>query len=254
MVGVMDEKTRQQYLKILGVSVWQSKTSVLPTRDKLAVVTETATEDVALVKEEKCLAAADDNANIAASPMNTWQDLQDSIQNCQRCELYQYRQQALMGDGNLQADVVFIGEAPDDIDDKAGHILAGQAGELFDAMLKAINLDRQKIYVLNMLKCKLPDTRTPHTSELLCCDDYLQQQIKLLEPKVIYAMGNAVQHLLLTQQPLAALRRRAHYYNGIPLIVSLSPLQLLQTPEHKRKAWQDLLELKKTLALHSDSH
>jgi len=246
----MDELARQQYLKIMGVSVWQSKVAVPPIAEVVASVEDAVVVDELESVSEKSLSAVpvETVPQIAEAPLNDWETLQNNIQNCQRCELNQHRQQALMGEGSQQADIVFIGEAPDDVDDNAGQLFAGQAGQLLDAMLKAIDLDRQKIYLLNMLKCKLPDSRAPHTSELLCCDDYLQQQINLLQPKVIYAMGNAVQHLLLTQQPLAALRRRAHHYNGIPVIVSLSPQQLLQSPEDKRKAWQDLLQLKKTLA------
>jgi len=250
----MDEQLRQQYLKIMGVSVWQNKTAVPP-----AVEILTLLDDIPLVnniespcKEPSLRAVVEPVPEVNKPAMDGWQILQENIQNCQRCELNQYRQQALVGEGHQQADVVFIGEAPNDVDDKAGQVCAGQAGQLLDAMLKAIELDRQKIYWLNLLKCKLPESRAPHTSELLCCDDYLQQQINLLQPKVIYAMGNAVQHLLLTQQPLAAMRRRAHHYNGIPVIVSLSPQQLLQSPDDKRKAWQDLLQLKKTLASFSD--
>ena len=248
----MDEIARQQYLKIMGVSVWQSKYAMPQTEviapTEVAPIVEEAPSPEILLPVEPVTPAPQSEVLVA----DGWQDLQNNIQSCQRCELHQHRQQALMGEGNQQADIVFIGEAPDDVDDKAGQLFAGQAGQLLDAMLKAIGLDRQSIYLLNMLKCKLPESREPHTSELLCCDDYLQQQINLLQPKLIYAMGNAVQELLLTQQPLAAMRRRAHHYNGIPVIVSLSPQQLLKSPEDKRKAWQDLLQLKKTLASFSD--
>ena len=240
----MDEAVRQQYLKLMGVPVWQTRVPMPAVAEPEISAPQIPASEIKaapVVAKEKIpldvVAPAEKNIG--------WDGLQAAIQSCQLCELHQGRKQALTGEGNPTADVLLIGEAPDEVDDQAGQVFAGEAGQLLDAMLKAIGLDRQQVYLLNLLKCQLPEGRKPHTSELLCCDDFLQQQISLLQPKVIYAMGEAANHLLLTQQPLAAMRRRAHSYNGIPVIVSLSPKQLLQNPADKRKAWQDLLQLKK---------
>ncbi|MDH5736298.1 MAG: uracil-DNA glycosylase, partial [Gammaproteobacteria bacterium] len=133
-------------------------------------------------------------------------------------------------------------------EDRQGEPFVGHAGHLLDAMLQAIGLDRQKVYIANVLKCRPPDNRKPHTSEIVCCDAYLQQQIKLVQPKIILALGRiAAQHLLVSHETLAVLREKKHTYNGIAMRVSYHPAYLLRKPIEKRKSWQDLLAVKQLL-------
>jgi len=177
-----------------------------------------------------------------------WQQLQQAVSQCQLCELHSCRSQAVFGIGNSTADLMIIGDAPENEDERQGEPFLGGSRDLLDAMLKAIDLDRQKVYITNVLKCRPPDNRHPHTSETVCCDPYLQQQIKLVQPKLILALGRiAAHHLLVSQKPLAELRQQQYKYNGIPLMVSYHPAYLLRKPVEKRKSWQDLLAVKRLL-------
>jgi DNA polymerase len=177
-----------------------------------------------------------------------WSSLQQTVSQCQLCELHASRTQTVFGVGSPDADVLIIAEAPGDEEDVTGEPFVGRAGKLLDAMLHAIQFDRQQVYITNVLKCRTPQNRDPHTSEILCCDAYLQRQIALIKPKVILALGRvAAQHLLITQNPLASLRGRIHSCNGIPLLATYHPAYLLRTPAEKGKVWQDLLQLKQVL-------
>ena len=150
--------------------------------------------------------------------------------------------------GNQSAQLLIIGEAPGADEDRLGEPFLGHAGQLLDAMLRAIQLDRQQVYIANVLKCRPPQNRDPHTSEIICCDGYLQRQIALIQPKLILAVGRvAAHHLLLTKNALGSLRGRMHRYNGIPLMVTYHPAYLLRTPADKGKAWLDLLQVKRLL-------
>ena len=177
-----------------------------------------------------------------------WGQLQQAVAGCQLCELHSSRSNTVFGVGNQNADLLLIGEAPGADEDLKGEPFVGRAGQLLDAMLKAINLDRQQVYISNVLKCQPPDNRNPHVSETLCCDPYLQRQIALIQPKLILALGRvAAHHLLVSQDALGKLREKQHNYNGIPLLVSYHPAYLLRKPVDKRKSWQDLLKVKQQL-------
>ncbi len=136
-----------------------------------------------------------------------------------------------------------IGEAPGAEEDRRGEPFVGRAGQLLDAMLAAIDLDRSRAYIANILKCRPPNNRDPLVNEVACCEPYLQQQIALIQPRLILVVGRiAAQNLLKTDEPLARLRGRVHRYGErqIPLIVTYHPAYLLRTPGDKRKAWEDL--------------
>ena len=237
----LPDDMRLQYLNDMGIQSWSLKYSpdVEPEADGLL--------------DENARAEQQDTA-IVESPVATdissfgWQQLQQAVSQCQLCELHGSRGQTVFGVGNPAADLMIIGDAPEDEDDRLGEPFRGAIGDLLDAMLKAIDLDRKTVYLTNVLKCQPPDNRHPHTSETVCCDPYLQQQIKLVQPKLILALGRiAAHHLLVSQKSLAELRQQKHTYNGIPLMVSYHPAYLLRKPTEKRKSWQDLLAVKELL-------
>lgn len=172
-----------------------------------------------------------------------WDGLQRQVTTCTRCDLHRTRTQTVFGVGHRQADWLIIGEAPGAEEDKRGEPFVGRAGQLLDAMLMAVGLDRSRVYIANILKCRPPNNRDPQPNEVTCCESYLQQQIALLQPKLILAVGRiAAQNLLKTDQPLGRLRGRAHSYGEaqIPVIVTYHPAYLLRSPADKRKAWEDL--------------
>ena len=186
----------------------------------------------------------------APVPARGWIPLKAAVSGCVKCGLHKTRTQTVFGVGDEDADWMLIGEAPGAEEDRLGDPFVGQAGKLLDNMLAAINLSRRKnVYIANVLKCRPPGNRNPTPEEVAQCSPHLLQQIELIKPKLIVAMGRfAAQTLLETGASIASLRGRLHRYAGVPLIVTYHPAYLLRTLEDKAKAWEDLLFAKKTMA------
>ncbi len=185
-----------------------------------------------------------------SKPAAGWIPLKAAVSGCVRCGLHKTRTQTVFGVGDENADWMLIGEAPGAEEDRLGDPFVGQAGKLLDNMLAAINLSRRKnVYIANVLKCRPPGNRNPTPEEVAQCSPHLLQQIELIKPKLILAMGRfAAQTLLETGASIASLRGRVHRYAGVPLVVTYHPAYLLRTLEDKAKAWEDLLFSKKTMA------
>ncbi|MDA8390371.1 MAG: uracil-DNA glycosylase [Gammaproteobacteria bacterium] len=174
----------------------------------------------------------------AADP---WVPLAARVQDCRLCVLHQTRTQTVLGTGSREARWFFVGEAPGADEDRQGEPFVGRAGQLLDAMLRALSLAREEVYIANVLKCRPPRNRDPEAAEVQQCLPYLEQQIALVAPTVLVALGRiAAQSLLGTTAPLGGLRGRVHHYQGIPLIVTYHPAYLLRSPADKRHAWDDL--------------
>jgi DNA polymerase len=145
--------------------------------------------------------------------------------------------------GNLQAEWLVVGEAPGAEEDRQGEPFVGRAGQLLNAMLRAIGLAREQVYIANVLKCRPPQNRDPMASETMECLPFLDRQIALLKPKIMLVVGRiAAQNLLRTDAKLGALRQQVHTFgaSGVPLVVTYHPAYLLRSPAEKRKAWEDL--------------
>ncbi|MCC6202117.1 MAG: uracil-DNA glycosylase [Gammaproteobacteria bacterium] len=173
-----------------------------------------------------------------------WDELAALVAGCERCELHRGRTQTVFGVGNRAARWMVIGEAPGAEEDKRGEPFVGRAGQLLDAMLAAIGLDRQQVYIANILKCRPPNNRDPRPEEVTCCAPYLQRQIELVAPELILAVGRiAAQNLLQVDTPIGRMRGQLFEYGPrrIPVIVTYHPAYLLRSPREKRKVWQDLL-------------
>jgi DNA polymerase len=184
-----------------------------------------------------------------SKPTAGWIPLKAAVSGCTKCGLHKTRSQTVFGVGDENADWMLIGEAPGAEEDRLGDPFVGQAGKLLDNMLAAINLSRRKnVYIANVLKCRPPGNRNPTPEEVAQCSPHLLQQIELIKPKLIVAMGRfAAQTLLETGASIASLRGRLHSYAGVPLIVTYHPAYLLRTLEDKAKAWEDLVFAKKTM-------
>ena len=176
--------------------------------------------------------------------------LKAAVSACTACALHRGRAQAVFGVGDEQADWLLVGEAPGAEEDQQGEPFVGQAGQLLDAMLAAIEQKRgSNLYIANVLKCRPPGNRNPDPAEVAQCAPHLARQIELIRPRLILAMGRfAAQTLLGTDASIASLRGRLHSCQGVPLIVTYHPAYLLRTPTDKAKAWQDLLFAVKTMA------
>lgn len=179
-----------------------------------------------------------------------WEALQARVAGCTACELHKTRTQTVFGVGNRHAEWLIVGEAPGAEEDRLGEPFVGRAGQLLNAMLEAIGLKRERVYIANILKCRPPNNRDPRPEEVACCEPYLKRQVDLLRPKIILAVGRiAAQNLLKTDTRIGALRAKRYTYadTGIPVVVTYHPAYLLRSPKEKRKAWQDLQYAQKIL-------
>ena len=178
-----------------------------------------------------------------------WIELKQAVPACTACSLHKGRAQTVFGVGDENADWLLVGEAPGAEEDRLGEPFVGQAGRLLDNMLAAIELRRgDNVYIANVLKCRPPGNRNPEPDEVAKCTPFLRQQIALIQPKLIVAMGRfAAQTLLSTDATIASLRGRLHDYAGVPLVVTYHPAYLLRNLPDKSKAWADLVFAKKAM-------
>ncbi|MBS0358604.1 MAG: uracil-DNA glycosylase [Proteobacteria bacterium] len=171
-----------------------------------------------------------------------WDDLRSKVAECTACDLCKTRKQTVFGVGSLQAKLMIVGEAPGFYEDAQGEPFVGKAGQLLNAMLQAIGLKREEVYIANVLKCRPPNNRDPAPEEVVKCTPFLKRQVALLKPKLIIALGRHAAHFLLdTHESLSKLRNKMYAYatTEVPLIVSYHPAYLLRNPIDKKHAYQD---------------
>ena len=198
---------------------------------------------------EPAAAAPADDRTAAIAAMD-WEALRQAVADCRACGLCEARKQAVLGVGDVHADWLFVGEGPGADEDERGEPFVGQAGKLLDAMLAAIDLKRgNTVYIANAVKCRPPGNRTPEPGETAACWPFLARQIRLLQPKLIVALGKpAAQTLLQHEITISRARGVVHDFAGIPLIVTYHPAYLLRNLPDKAKAWEDLCFMRKTMA------
>ncbi len=281
----MDEKQRRAYLAALGIPLWerrlmstqpadtesapgrapkQSFMPPLPARaqgEASCASAELGAKSQQGLKPRETDGGAERSVqavlskDIAATPSQTedmdWVALASAVHGCHACRLWETRTQVVFGVGDRASELMIIGEAPGADEDAQGEPFVGRAGQLLNRMLKAIGLERDQVYIANVLKCRPPGNRDPRPDEVLACQGYLRRQIELVAPRVILAVGRiSAQHLLHTEAPLNRLRGRWFDYGPrrIPLRVTYHPAYLLRSPEQKARAWEDLNAIKHRLA------
>jgi len=186
----------------------------------------------------------------AATIARDWQILESEALACTRCALHRTRSNVVFGVGDRQARWMVIGEAPGADEDRQGEPFVGRAGQLLNEMLLAAGVGRDQVYIANILKCRPPENRDPKPEESESCEGYLKQQIALLKPGLLLAVGRiAAQRLLATDTPIGRLRGVVHRYgpSRIPLVVTYHPAYLLRSPGQKRKSWEDLCLARATI-------
>lgn len=167
--------------------------------------------------------------------------IQEEIGDCTRCALHSGRNKIVFGDGSPDARLMFIGEGPGADEDAQGLPFVGKAGQLLNNMIAAMGLRREDVYIANVVKCRPPGNRTPEPDEANTCSPFLLQQIEVIQPEVIVALGaTAATYLLGQRQPLAAVRGRVHAWRNSKLIITYHPAFLLRDPRMKKDAWADL--------------
>ena len=177
-----------------------------------------------------------------------WPALREAVASCQACNLCKGRAQTVFGVGDERARWLIIGEAPGQEEDRQGEPFVGQAGKLLDAMLAALDMQRNRdVFIANVLKCRPPGNRNPEPLEVAQCAPFLHRQVELVKPALIVLMGRfAAQAILDTDASIASLRGKVHRYRGIPAVVTYHPAYLLRNLTDKAKSWEDLLFARRT--------
>ena len=169
---------------------------------------------------------------------------------CRRCSLCESRKQIVFGEGDVNARLVFVGEAPGYEEDKRGVPFVGAAGQLLSKILDAMHLYRDAVYICNIVKCRPPGNRNPKPNEIVACKPFLERQLKAIQPEVICALGSfAARTLLETETPISKLRGTFYDFRGTRILPTYHPAYLLRNPEKKRDVWEDMKKLMHLLGL-----
>jgi DNA polymerase len=178
-------------------------------------------------------------------------ELERAVAACRKCGLYRGAKNPVPGEGDYNANLMCVGEAPGATEDELGRPFVGQAGKLLTQILAAIDLPREKVYICNVLKHRPPNNRNPLPDEVTACTPYLVRQVELVRPKVIIAFGTfAAQTLLDTKLSIGKLREAIHQYHGVSLLVTYHPAALLRNPSWKRPTWEDVQLARRLLDHH----
>jgi DNA polymerase len=175
--------------------------------------------------------------------------VREEIGDCTRCKLHRLgRRQIVFGVGNPDAELMFVGEAPGGDEDIQGIPFVGRAGQLLTKIIEAIGLKREDVYIANVIKCRPPQNRNPEQDEVDTCEPFLFQQVDIIKPKVIVALGTfAARALLRTVDPISRLRGRVYAYRGAKLVPTFHPAYLLRNPASKREVWEDMKVVRELL-------
>jgi len=184
----------------------------------------------------------------SATQPDAMASIEHEVIACTRCPLYRTRTHHVFGEGNPNARLVFVGEAPGREEDLQGRPFVGAAGGLLTKMIEAIGLSREEVYICNVLKDRPPGNRTPEPPEIEACLPFLERQLALIRPQVICTLGAIPSKALLGPHvAITKIRGQVYEYDGIPLVPTFHPAYLLRNPSAKRLVWQDLKTVKKLL-------
>ena len=227
---------QREVLEKIGVEIWQER--------RPEPETEQSVEDLVLTADLGDAESVCQTEQITPTQNPGLDEISAVIKSCAQCELCKTRTHAVPGTGHREADWMFVGEAPGQNEDEQGLPFVGRAGKLLDAMIAALGMSREETFIANVIKCRPPGNRDPLPEEVAACEPYLHQQLDLVRPRVIIALGRiSAQALLKTTEPLGKMRGRVYQYgqHATPLVVTYHPAYLLRSPEQKHKTWQDLL-------------
>ena len=207
-----------------------------------------ATTDLAQMSNTACK-----NAHDICERVQNLEELKAAVENFEGCSLKLTSNKTVFGGGNPNSKIVVIGEAPGADEDRIGEPFVGRSGQLLDKMLSAIDLDREKCYITNILPWRPPGNRTPTGAEVAVCLPFLKKQIELIKPEIILVLGgSAANSLLDNEEPISRMRGKWLEYKtlkggNVPLLASFHPAYLLRNPAQKAKVWSDFLRLKKKI-------
>ncbi len=232
----------------MGLRVWQPAAAPAMAPEAEPAPAASSATPPAAVASVPPPAAREPAAAASSLAALGWPELRAAVADCRACGLCESRKQTVFGVGHTEADWMVVGEAPGEQEDLKGEPFVGPAGQLLDAMLRALGLSREaegppaeRVYIANTLKCRPPRNRNPAPEELAKCEPFLVRQIELVRPRIVLAMGRfAVQALLRSNEAIGRLRGRVHEFQGVPLVVTYHPAYLLRNLPDKARAWEDL--------------
>lgn len=194
-------------------------------------------------------AAAPGVAALVPGSMADLPALAKFVAGCPRCKLSKSRTNIVFGQGNPNAELMFVGEAPGRDEDEQGLAFVGRAGQLLTKIIEAMGRRREDVYIANILKCRPPNNRNPEPDEVASCRPFLEEQIRLISPKVIVTLGTfAAQALLETDEPIGRMRGRWRSAHGARVMPTFHPAFLLRTPDRKKDVWEDMKLVRDYLA------
>jgi len=169
-------------------------------------------------------------------------ELRAAIGECTRCKLSGGRTNLVFGVGRADADLMFVGEGPGRDEDLRGEPFVGRAGQLLTEIItKGMKMQREEVFIVNVVKCRPPNNRDPEPDEVAACRPFLERQIALVKPRVIVALGRVAAHALLgAGTPITQMRGNWYEYSGVPVMPTLHPAYLLRNPSEKRAVWEDI--------------
>jgi len=175
--------------------------------------------------------------------------LKQFLEGCPRCKLSRTRTHIVFGQGNPMAELMFVGEAPGRDEDEQGLAFVGRAGQLLTKIIEAIGRKREDVFIANVLKCRPPNNRNPEADEVAACRPFLEEQLRLIAPRVVVTLGTfAAQALLETDEPIGRLRGRWQTARGQRVMPTFHPAFLLRSPERKKDVWEDMKKVRDYLA------
>ena len=167
--------------------------------------------------------------------------IREDVGDCQRCRLAPTRKTIVFGQGNSNARLMFVGEAPGGDEDEQGLAFVGKAGQLLTKIIEAIGMTREDVFIANVLMCRPPQNRNPEPDEVMACQPFLEQKIEAIRPRVLVGLGKFGAHWLLkTAEPITRLRGRLGRYHGITVMPTYHPAYLLRNPGAKKDVWEDM--------------
>jgi uracil-DNA glycosylase len=251
-LGIYDFYRRESAESLEPFSTSIIADSSTQTEERAEMTPKAKAAAVPLVVEEEIFQRASPKPETGvADPSRALKLIREDLGDCTRCRLHkQGRKQIVFGVGNPTADLMFVGEAPGADEDIQGEPFVGRAGQLLNNMIKAMGLEREQVYIANIIKCRPPGNRTPERDECETCSPFLMRQIEVIKPKAIVALGAvAAKTLLAINAPMSDLRGRWYDFRGTKLAVTYHPAFLLRDPRQKKEAWKDLQMVMKDLGL-----
>ena len=212
-------------------------------------ITEQAREDIQMAKkrteEMPSLFGGDESRETLPESNETIEEIRADIGNCTRCPLWEGRTQIVHSTGDLEADLMFVGEAPGADEDAQGEPFVGRAGQLLNKIIEAIDMKREDVFIGNVNRCRPPGNRTPTIAEANTCKPFLLREIAVVRPKVIVVMGNtAMKNLLDTKEGITKMRGEFVDYFGVKVMPTFHPAYLLRDPRKKREVWEDMKKVR----------